>query len=1598
MRKLLSLLILFAMLASVVSPALAQEPLDPGGSDVVPRVFLPMIAGDTPTAELAAPETPAPPVAPETPPSFTPPEGQKHGRVTPADRQAAANRAAALGFQTPDELVSAAAMDPGGVPQYFSVPNYANSPLPTVTTVNGVIVSTPVGNALIQRPTATDSAANVLVVNLAAPLPAGTLTAFQIFAQPGSGPNTFNAYVLRQVTGSQYTVVYDSGPLQTPAVTTGEIVNYPVAPFAVQAGDVIAHYGRGIPITIGSGTDSLFYPASPAPVLATDITLGVAPYPAFNQARAYSFGAVVDVLDTTGAGTTITGGIRKFVDSLPGLGAAAANNLGQYIPVAVADTTTYPGSDYYEIAVVQFEEKMHSDLPPTLLRGYVQLSTAAVPGDQVPLSNVLLDGTLQPTGYNGVTPPHYLGPAIVANKDRPVRILFRNLLPTGVGGDLFIPVDTTVMGAGPGPAISENPEADPQRPECGNSPKPVNAEGNTDCFTENRATLHLHGGVTPWISDGTPHQWITPAGENTTYPKGVSVQNVPDMPDPGPGAMTFFYTNQQSARLMFYHDHSWGITRLNVYAGEAAAYLITDPTEQALVNQGILPADQIPLVIQDKTFVPDEAQLATQDPTWDMARWGGVGDLWVPHVYVPAQNPGDSSGVNAFGRWAYGPWFWPPTTNIAYGPIANPYYDAACDPDAGWCEPPLMPGAPFVSMGMEAFNDTPVVNGAVYPTLTVDPKAYRLRILNAANDRFFNLSLYKAVDANGAPCDPSNPAPAPESTGVTCTEVALNPAEVEAALTDQTIFPTPLAGTEGPAWIQIGTEGGFLPAPSVFPAQPTTWVNDPTVFNAGNVDQHSLLLGPAERADAIVDFSAFAGQTLILYNDAPAAFPARDPRYDYYTGNADLRETGGAPSTLPGYGPNTRTVMQIKVAAAAPAQPYDLAALQAAFAHKPDGSGVFESSQHPIIVGQGAYNSAYGTAFQNNGPRAGLVQIFDTQFTFNTLLGPQLTFPLWPKQIQDEMGEAFDPDFGRMSGFLGVEKPGANAGVQNMILYPFVNPASEILDGIELPPGASVTPIAQADDGTQIWKITHNGVDTHPVHFHLTDVQLINRVGWDGIIRKPDANELGWKDTVRISPLEDTIVAMRPILPRQPFGVPDSVRPLNPMMPLGSGAGFNSTDTNGDPINPPITNQAVNFGWEYVWHCHILSHEEMDMMRPISVIADRALAAAPELTIAGELGTPLTLTWTDGTPASIFVTDWGNPAAEIGYRIERATGAGPFEILGKALANQTSFVDATTVAGGAYQYRVVAYNAAGDSPSNTVPVGLILPPPAAPTNLSAVLAFGPLVNLNWTDNADNELGFVIERSVNGGAFQQLAALAPDAFEYVDAIQPGATYIYQVYAANDAGRSGYSNAASVTTPAAPLAPTNLAATVLASLTTGPSVRLTFRDNALNETGFIIQRSVDGGVTFTTIASLGPRANRGSVTYTSAVMAGQSYAYRVYTLNGVSPSAASNTASVTVPNAPNAPASFTGTTRLANGSGRIDMTWTDSSNDESRFVIQRATDPGFSIGVLTVNRAANSTTLSQTRLPRGTAYYYRIMAQNGYGQSAWVNMTPFPIVTP
>lgn len=999
--------------------------------------------------------------------------------------------------------------------------------------------------------------------------------------------------------------------------------------------------------------------------------------------------------------------LRKFVDGLPGVGPENANNLGQYLAVAHPDTVTYPGTDYYEIELREYREQMHSDLPPTLLRGYVQVNKG---------TDALGLNTVEPE------PIHYLGPSVFASKGRPVRVKFTNKLPVGEGGDLFIPVDKTYMGAGAGPDGGD--------------------------YTENRASVHLHGGKTVWISDGTPHQWITPAGEssNTTYPVGVSVQNVPDMPDPGDGSMTFFYSNDQSARMLWYHDHAYGITRLNVLAGMASGYFITDETEQGLIDDGVLPADQIPLIVQDKTYV-DASTISTDDPTWNWGSTPGTpytGDIWFPHVYVPAQNPSMVDGVNPTGRWHYGPWFWPPTVGIMYPPVANPYYDPI---NAPW-ENPTMPGTPDVSSGMEAFADTPLVNGTAYPTLEVDPKSYRFRILNAANDRFFNLQTYVA-DPAATSCD-----------GRRFTEVRM----VDAAPTDN--FPTdwPVDGRDGgvpdpalmgPDWIQVGTEGGFLPQPVVVPNQPITWVTDVTLFNAGNVDKHSLLLAPAERADVVLDFSKYAGRTLIMYNDAPAAFPAGDPRYDYFTGNPDMTDTGGHAPTEIGFGPNTRTIMQIKVAKKTAAPAFDLQKLKTEFTSTSTHTGVFERSQNKIIVPVDRYNSTYNKSFMKDA----YVRIADTQFTFKNLDDVTTTFPLQPKAIQDEQGETFD-DYGRMSGKLGLERPTNVPGAPNFLLYGFQDPATEVEQSVETSMVA-LTPVM--GDGSQIWKITHNGVDTHPMHFHLYDVQVINRVGWDGFLRYPEDTELGWKDTVRVSPLEDTIVALRPVVPEAPFNVPDSWRPLDPTIPIGDSMGFSRVDPGtGQPYVTPIVNEMTQFFWEYVWHCHILSHEEMDMMRPVTVEVTSTIPAA--ITVDATLTAPGagTVTWVDPTPGMSSAT-WGDLSNEIGFRVERASvdasgNPGIFGVLGDALANQTSYSDMSIMQGESYLYRVISYNNAGETTSSPVAIGPVTDntSPQTTSNIDPLWHQSPFaVSLSATDTLSGVAS--TSYAVDGGSMQPYSA-------------------------------------------------------------------------------------------------------------------------------------------------------------------------------------------------------------------------------------------------
>ncbi len=157
-------------------------------------------------------------------------------------------------------------------------------------------------------------------------------------------------------------------------------------------------------------------------------------------------------------------------------------------------------------------------------------------------------------------------------------------------------------------------------------------------------------------------------------------------------------------------------------------------------------------------------------------------------------------------------------------------------------------------------------------------------------------------------------------------------------------------------------------------------------------------------------------------------------------------------------------------------------------------------------------------------------------------------------QQEKAIVEQFDIDYGRMNAVLGtgLANGGASTGTATPYSYDDV-PTDFILDS------SNATQIGALNDGTQIWRVDHQGVDTHSIHFHLFNVQVINRVAIDGTLTPPDPNELGWKETVRMNPGQDVILAVRASAPTLPWKLGDSVRLLEPN--IASGATF--TDANG---------------------------------------------------------------------------------------------------------------------------------------------------------------------------------------------------------------------------------------------------------------------------------------------------------------------------------------------------------------------------------------------------------------------------------------------------
>jgi spore coat protein A, manganese oxidase len=336
-------------------------------------------------------------------------------------------------------------------------------------------------------------------------------------------------------------------------------------------------------------------------------------------------------------------------------------------------------------------------LDPSVLRKYV---------DPLPVPHVLrgerhvvpiipmkekLHRDLPPTrlwGFFG----KYPGPTFEAKKNRPIRVIWESHLPDAH----LLPVDPTLHGAEDSPAV--------------------------------RTVVHLHGAQVGPESDGYPEAWFT--------------RNFKQV---GPAFTTesYYYPNSQPATTLWYHDHSLGITRLNVYAGLAGFYLIRDEIEDSSnLPQGKF---EIPLLIQDRSFNQD-------------------GSLFYPDSRL-------------FFDGFPGPYV--PEPGATIHPVWNP----------------------------EFFANTILVNGKVWPFLRVEPRRYRLRILNGCGSRFLNLKFDNSLTLTQIGTDGGFLASAVEVD-----EILLAPAERADVIVD-------FSSLRGQKFLLLNTApdepfGGFLPDPN----------------------------------------------------------------------------------------------------------------------------------------------------------------------------------------------------------------------------------------------------------------------------------------------------------------------------------------------------------------------------------------------------------------------------------------------------------------------------------------------------------------------------------------------------------------------------------------------------------------------------------------------------------------------------------------------------------------------------------------------------------------------------------------------------------------
>ncbi len=364
-------------------------------------------------------------------------------------------------------------------------------------------------------------------------------------------------------------------------------------------------------------------------------------------------------------------------------------------------------AEYYEIAVRQFRQQI---LPPGL-----------------PMTTVWSYGPAAATTYNVANGFFYPAFTIEAKWKKPVVVKWVNGLVDASGNPLphLLPVDPSLHWANPigRRDTRPNPTDDSSYWMDGMANGFIQSDGNY--VGPIPMVTHVHGAHTTEESDGYAEAWYLPASAYGLSGLNWATGTIYDqfVTDYGlnwdPGTATFAYPNDQRATTLWYHDHTLGMTRVNVYAGPAGFYLIRGgPDDEVLDTQtgtaAVLPGPapgpgidpfgtfyEIPVAIQDRSFNND-GSLFYPDKR---AFFEGLDpdQLQIPFIY-------DQLGINPdAGGWGLG-----------------------CDGDVSDVAPIWQP---------EFFGNMMVVNGQTWPFLDVEARRYRFRLLNGCNSRFLILDF-----------------------------------------------------------------------------------------------------------------------------------------------------------------------------------------------------------------------------------------------------------------------------------------------------------------------------------------------------------------------------------------------------------------------------------------------------------------------------------------------------------------------------------------------------------------------------------------------------------------------------------------------------------------------------------------------------------------------------------------------------------------------------------------------------------------------------------------------------------------------------------------